>query len=199
MLDDARAQVAAIQCGQAQQPDAAVAGMGLDVQQISERNNVALLQTHGVQGMNQFNLGPLSPNQQRENNGYVANSSYTFNLNNAGEQIVPAINLMNFMNMQSGSMGGGPSASSSVGNDCFNNQYTKSVLQFAMQQQYHQQQQPSQVQVVGKENFTNSVHYPLSSTVQIPLGMPSAGILHSQVLGGNNMINQFLQFGVLGD
>jgi len=198
MLDDARAQIAAIEAGQAQWPDAAAVEGEVKSQLVDEQNNVTVLQSQGgQQGMNLFNLGPVSLNQQQENNGFVANFGNTFDLNNAGEQIAPAMNFMSVINMQNGSLVGGLSASSSVRNDFVNDQYSQILRYFAIQQQQQQQQQqPCQGQFAGNNNFVNSVPTPMPNAIQFPFGMPNGGMLQTQAFGGNNTINPFLQFGV---
>ncbi|KAL7469545.1 hypothetical protein ACHAXS_010750 [Conticribra weissflogii] len=176
MLNQARAQVAAIEVGQT--PPAADAPSAV-LNQAAPQN--APQGQWGQQGMNQFNASPSVDPKQGGNNGNTAGGSAN-NLN-AGGQPAPAPgfdaynninnananNMFNWMNFQAAAMAGGIPALASMGIDP-NNPYAQALSQFAMQQQPGQGQ--GQGQVSGNTGSNAGTPNPL----QFPFVMPNQGM-----------------------
>lgn len=171
MLNQARAQVAAIEVGQT--PPAANAP--------ANNNNNNIPQGQWVpQGMNQFNTGsPSGDAQQGGNNGNV-NAAGSANNPNAGGQPAPAPavdanvtnQMMNWMNFQAAAMAGGLPGLAAMGIDP-NSPYAQALNQFVLQQQQ------GQGQVSGNSGSNAGTPNPL----QFPFGMPNQG-MYAMPFGG---------------
>eukprot|EP00569_Conticribra_weissflogii_P007986 CAMPEP_0171327978 /NCGR_PEP_ID=MMETSP0878-20121228/367_1 /TAXON_ID=67004 /ORGANISM="Thalassiosira weissflogii, Strain CCMP1336" /LENGTH=331 /DNA_ID=CAMNT_0011827795 /DNA_START=131 /DNA_END=1129 /DNA_ORIENTATION=- len=158
MLNQARAQVAAIEVGQTP-PDANAPGA----------NDMPQGQW-GQQGMNQFNTGSPSGDAQQGGN----NAAGSTNNSNGGGQPAPAPmvdansannQMMNWMNFQAAAMAGGLPGLAAMGIDP-NSPYAQALSQFAMQQQQ------GQGQMSGNSGSNAGTPNPL----QFPFGMPNQGM-----------------------